>query len=246
MGWRFRKSVKLGPFRMTFSKSGVSTSVGVKGARITKRADGKIQQTVSIPGAGVYNTKTVSSGKPAAPAPAVSRPSYTAASQPRSNPYEHVQFYLEDTRLKNPDGTKRQDALYWYKMRKPPFDGQVDAAVLSDPETPELVEVTLNGHVIGKAPEDKARFICENWDRLDCVSAIEVQGPRGQYEAYVYVRFHKPKPKIIPEPEPEPEPPREEQMRDYYDMGTKKQGCGCAVALAIGIALLLVACNALF
>jgi len=36
VGWYFRKSKKLGPFRVTVSKSGVSVSAGVKGARITK------------------------------------------------------------------------------------------------------------------------------------------------------------------------------------------------------------------
>ena len=58
MGFRYRKSVKMGPFRMTFSKSGVSYSVGVKGARITKRADGKIQKTLSIPGTGISHVTT--------------------------------------------------------------------------------------------------------------------------------------------------------------------------------------------
>ena len=53
MGFRFRKSFGFGPFRTTISKSGISTSVGVKGARITKRADGKTQTTVSIPGTGI-------------------------------------------------------------------------------------------------------------------------------------------------------------------------------------------------
>lgn len=36
MGFRFRKSFGFGPVRVTLSKSGISTSVGVKGARITK------------------------------------------------------------------------------------------------------------------------------------------------------------------------------------------------------------------
>lgn len=35
MGWRFKKSYRRGPVRFTVSKSGVSTSVGVKGARLT-------------------------------------------------------------------------------------------------------------------------------------------------------------------------------------------------------------------
>jgi len=42
MGLRFRKSVKFGPVRVNFSKSGVGHSVGGKGFRVTKRADGKV------------------------------------------------------------------------------------------------------------------------------------------------------------------------------------------------------------
>ena len=61
MGLRFRKSVKAGPVRINFSKSGVGYSVGGKGFRVTKRADGKTQTTASIPGTGVSYVKT--SGK---------------------------------------------------------------------------------------------------------------------------------------------------------------------------------------
>lgn len=67
MGMRFRKSVKLGPFRATVSKSGVSYSVGGKGARITRRADGRKQTTVGVPGSGVYYT-TTQRGRPKQPA----------------------------------------------------------------------------------------------------------------------------------------------------------------------------------
>ena len=63
MGFRFRKSFGFGPFRTTISKSGISTSVGVKGARITKRADGKTQTTVSIPGTGISHVSTSSQKK---------------------------------------------------------------------------------------------------------------------------------------------------------------------------------------
>lgn len=64
MGTRFRKSKKLGPVRVTISESGISTSVGVKGARITKRADGKIQTTTSIPGTGISHTTVHNDTKP--------------------------------------------------------------------------------------------------------------------------------------------------------------------------------------
>ena len=53
MGLRYRKTFKAGPLRITTSKSGISTSIGGKGARITKTASGKTRTTLSIPGSGV-------------------------------------------------------------------------------------------------------------------------------------------------------------------------------------------------
>lgn len=53
MGLRYRKTFKAGPLRITASKSGVSTSIGGKGARITKTASGKTRTTLSIPGTGL-------------------------------------------------------------------------------------------------------------------------------------------------------------------------------------------------
>ena len=53
MGFRFRKSKSFGPFRVNVSKSGIGWSVGTKGFRYTKRADGKTQKTYSIPGTGI-------------------------------------------------------------------------------------------------------------------------------------------------------------------------------------------------
>ncbi len=47
--------------RMTFSPSGVSTSVGVRGARITRGANGRITRTIGIPGSGISHTETIRS-----------------------------------------------------------------------------------------------------------------------------------------------------------------------------------------
>ncbi len=41
MGWYLRKSVKIGPVRFNLSKSGIGTSVGVKGFRVGVRPNGK-------------------------------------------------------------------------------------------------------------------------------------------------------------------------------------------------------------
>lgn len=63
MGLRFRKSKKIGPFRVTMSKSGISYSAGVKGFRVTKTASGRVRTTASIPGTGISYVKE-SGGEP--------------------------------------------------------------------------------------------------------------------------------------------------------------------------------------
>ena len=60
MGFRFRKTIKLFPgVKLNFSKSGVSTSVGVPGATVnlTKRGT---RGTVGIPGTGVSYSENLS------------------------------------------------------------------------------------------------------------------------------------------------------------------------------------------
>ena len=53
MGFRFRKSIVMGPFRVNVSKSGLGWSVGAPGARYTRLANGRTRITTSIPGTGV-------------------------------------------------------------------------------------------------------------------------------------------------------------------------------------------------
>ena len=62
MGLRFRKSKSFGPLKINVSKRGVGYSVGGKGFRVTKRADGRTQTTVGVPGSGVYYTTTQKGG----------------------------------------------------------------------------------------------------------------------------------------------------------------------------------------
>jgi len=62
MGFRVRKSFKVMPgVRMTVTPHGVSTSLGVRGARVTAHS------SIGIPGSGVSNVKTVRSGATASP-----------------------------------------------------------------------------------------------------------------------------------------------------------------------------------
>jgi len=58
LGWSYRKSVNLGPFRVNLSKSGVGYSIGGRGFRTGVRGDGRRYTSVSIPGTGLRYTKT--------------------------------------------------------------------------------------------------------------------------------------------------------------------------------------------
>jgi hypothetical protein len=68
MGFRLRKSFTLLPgVRMTVSPRGVSTSVGVRGARVSVHSSGRVTRSVSIPGSGISYTTTSRSGRPVRP-----------------------------------------------------------------------------------------------------------------------------------------------------------------------------------
>jgi hypothetical protein len=82
MGIRYRKTFKAGPFRVTASKSGISYSAGVKGARVTKRADGRTQTTVSAPHTGLSYTSTSGTKRRSANRQAATRKQAVAKSTP--------------------------------------------------------------------------------------------------------------------------------------------------------------------
>ena len=53
MGWSYRKSVNLGPFRVNLSKSGVGYSLGTRGFRVGRSARGRRYTSFSLPGTGL-------------------------------------------------------------------------------------------------------------------------------------------------------------------------------------------------
>lgn len=58
MGFYYRKSVNLGPFRVNLSKSGLGYSVGGRGFRVGTTSRGRKYTSVSIPGTGVGYRKS--------------------------------------------------------------------------------------------------------------------------------------------------------------------------------------------
>lgn len=69
MGFRFFKRIKIIPgVTVNVSKSGMSTSLGVKGAHVTLGGVRGTRTTVGIPGTGLSYTETLKD-QPAAPQP---------------------------------------------------------------------------------------------------------------------------------------------------------------------------------
>lgn len=60
MGLYFRKSQKIGPFRINYSKSGIGVSAGIKGARISKGPKGTY---INLSKNGIYYKKKIGSSK---------------------------------------------------------------------------------------------------------------------------------------------------------------------------------------
>ena len=62
MAWSYRKRIKIIPgIHLNFSRSGISTSIGVRGANVTIGKSGTyINQ--SIPGLGIYKRQKISGG----------------------------------------------------------------------------------------------------------------------------------------------------------------------------------------
>jgi hypothetical protein len=64
MALRFRRSFSFGPLRWTFTRRGVSTSLGIKGARVSLSSDGRVRETLGLPGTGVSYTRTLAASRP--------------------------------------------------------------------------------------------------------------------------------------------------------------------------------------
>ena len=157
MGFRFRKSLNFGPFRINFSKSGVGCSFGGKGFRVTKTADGRTRSTASIPGTGIsYVKETPSKRKRSSRggkagmfgllAAVVLTGTVTSCSQQKEavierfdGPSASVSQSAPDASASNPveDMTELPDASAPQDNQEEPSPAQSAPAVETKPETKE-------------------------------------------------------------------------------------------------------------
>lgn len=113
MGFRYRKTITILPgVRLTFSKSGIGISAGVKGARVTRHASGRVSRTLSLPGSGMSHVTTVRPSPrarvrgPAAAADAEGRESLIAGQNARREGHVGVKL-TRARRAGAPDGCHR-------------------------------------------------------------------------------------------------------------------------------------------
>ena len=210
MGARFRKSINIGPLRINLSKSGVGFSIGNKFARITKKADGNIRTTTTIPGTGISHVEEhrVKAEKPTDAAHSAgyediqkrreeTRQMIEEARRKQAelhSKWEHVTFELAGVLEENEDGVRRQPLLRKVKEKRPPFDKErvVSLTEIEGSDEPQFA-VSVNGYVVGTVPPKAAASIAEKWERIDCISAFEPYGrstAHDYYGAQVHVRFH--------------------------------------------------------
>jgi hypothetical protein len=57
MSWRWRRSIRSGPFRISLSKKGIGYSLGIPGLRVGRSPTGKTYVSQSIPGTGLWRIK---------------------------------------------------------------------------------------------------------------------------------------------------------------------------------------------
>lgn len=57
--WRFRRSLQVGPIRLTSTGRGLAASVKTLFGRVSLNRSGRVNVTRSIPGTGLYQTTTV-------------------------------------------------------------------------------------------------------------------------------------------------------------------------------------------
>jgi hypothetical protein len=87
MGWSYRKSLHVGPFRVNLSKSGIGYSVGAKDFRVGVNARGRRYESVTVPGTGLTYRN---SGKLRSQGPGCSPAAFLLAAILASGIYELV------------------------------------------------------------------------------------------------------------------------------------------------------------
>lgn len=196
MGYRFRKSFKIGPVRTTISKSGVSYSVGTKHSRITKTAKGDIRRSVHY-GPISYSEKIGSLRSPQKSQTQQTVVTSTAETVTRKYQVAGESFHRDEILQLmhlNPDYRLPEETLIKkyrnggavYKYR-PPLN--LNVSLEPEPDNPHdknAVKVILNGRHVGYIKRGSAAHI-RNLLQTRSISHMEATlggGPCIELERY--------------------------------------------------------------
>lgn len=95
MSINFRKTKSFGGAKVSFGKKGISSvSFGGKGARVSINTNGKINQTVGIPGTGIYSQSTISGSKKNQQRYNSANDIYSSSGKNPKPPKKHVIFLI--------------------------------------------------------------------------------------------------------------------------------------------------------
>lgn len=193
MGFRFRKSIKILPgIKLNIGKKSTGISIGNKLGGISINSKTGVTTRTSIPGTGIsfvektnYSPQTQSQ---------VSQININNHDEYREHvkkineapKWEHIKFYAD-----TPTDKATQDTLYLFKMRKPPYDKGLTLTLQEEvaESGAKSLSILIKDSVVGFVPEEKIQYLNDNWDRVDAVSYLEVEGRRGTYNALVTIRL---------------------------------------------------------
>jgi hypothetical protein len=204
--WQLRRSKKIGPLRLNFSKRGVSVSGGLKGARIAANSKGELHRTTGIPGTGLYKREKIrgrSVGKPAAQSIQLEMLDATGGNKelPDNDPdvesldivdlNKHLGGVAEIARFagltdQNPQGFRHAMLV--------PRDSEISVFVLVDPEEnpslfsrKEMKTAEPHGRQVGRLGANAARRLNELAGNVDALGVVHIdtRAKNGRIEVRV-------------------------------------------------------------
>ena len=229
MGFRFRKSVNFGPFRVNLSKSGVGYSFGGKGFRFTKKAGGGTRTTASIPGTGISYVKDHGSSKKKT---AGSRPAESGESSPKRPIYQRpwfvalvILFLLGAlaSACSGDDSTPSDDPVDQQEETIPAEDQATETEDAADPEA--LPGETSESQDEPESAQETQETVQEPVSDPDPdTPSTPESAPAGQESQestgstpVVTPPVSEPDPEPTPAPQPQPEPaPQENTQKTGY------------------------------
>lgn len=223
MGFRFRKSVNFGPFRVNLSKSGVGYSFGGKGFRFTKKAGGGTRTTASIPGTGISYVKDHGSSKKKT---AGSRPAESGESSPKRPIYQRPWFVAlvivlllgalasacsgDDSAPADDPADQQEETL--------PAEDQAAAPEDAEPTEEEIPAEAPEAVQESQEPAQAPESVQGTLEAQDPAQGAETSAgePTAPQES-VSQPEPEPDPEPAPTPQPQPEPaPQENTQKTGY------------------------------